>query len=106
VISDEVGDMGIRERQERETLRRKILSAARRSFNESYANVSMRKIAEQIEYSPGHLRYFTSRHLFRAGGRLQVVRAYYRLVALNSALDACAMFWRFSFSKEQPVGFR
>ena len=57
--------MGIRERQsrERDTVRRKILNAARTLFlNEGYANVSMRKIAEQIEYSPGAIySYFTSK---------------------------------------------
>ena len=57
--------MGIRARQsrERETVRRKILNAARTLFlNESDANVSMRKIAEQIEYSPGAIySYFTSK---------------------------------------------
>lgn len=47
--------MGIRERQsrERDTVRRKILNAARTLFlSDGYANVSMRKIADQIEYSP------------------------------------------------------
>jgi AcrR family transcriptional regulator len=47
--------MGIKERQERdrETVRRSILDAARELFvKESYQNVSIRKIAERIEYSP------------------------------------------------------
>jgi AcrR family transcriptional regulator len=47
--------MGIKERQERdrETVRRAILDAARDLFvSESYQNVSIRKIAERIEYSP------------------------------------------------------
>ena len=75
--------MGIRERQsrERETVRRKILSAARTLFlNEGYANVSMRKIAEQIEYSPGAIySYFTSKEdIFFALAEegLQVVRTH------------------------------
>src|SRR5918992_3485010 len=59
------GDMGIRERQsrERDTVRRKILNAARTLFlTEGYANVSMRKIADQIEYSPGAIySYFPSK---------------------------------------------
>ena len=47
--------MGIRERQERdrEAVRRSILDAARELFvTEGYSNVSIRKIAERIEYSP------------------------------------------------------
>src|ERR1035438_7522494 len=47
--------MGVLERREREkhALRQDILSAARELFaNEGYESVSMRKIAEKIEYSP------------------------------------------------------
>jgi AcrR family transcriptional regulator len=47
--------MGIRERQDRErhAVRASILDAARDLFvAEGYANVSIRKIAERIEYSP------------------------------------------------------
>jgi AcrR family transcriptional regulator len=47
--------MGITERREREReeVRRKILDAARDLFaTEGYANVTMRKVAEAIEYSP------------------------------------------------------
>ena len=47
--------MGITERREREReeVRRKILDAARDLFaTEGYENVTMRKIAEAIEYSP------------------------------------------------------
>ena len=47
--------MGIKERRarEKERLQRQILSAARELFvNEGYENVSMRKIADKIEYSP------------------------------------------------------
>ena len=47
--------MGVKERRarEKELLRRQILSAARKLFvNEGYENVSMRKIADRIEYSP------------------------------------------------------
>ena len=47
--------MGTKERRarEREQLRRQILVAARELFvNEGYENVSMRKIANKIEYSP------------------------------------------------------
>lgn len=47
--------MGIKERRKRqkETLRQEILDAARELFvKEGYENVSMRKIAQKIEYSP------------------------------------------------------
>lgn len=47
--------MGVKERRERqrETLREEIMEAARELFiKEGYSNVSMRKIAEKIEYSP------------------------------------------------------
>ena len=47
--------MGVKERRarEKEQLRHQILSAARELFvNKGYENVSMRKIADKIEYSP------------------------------------------------------
>ncbi len=47
--------MGVAERRarEKEELRQEILLAARELFvNEGFANVSMRRIAEKIEYSP------------------------------------------------------
>jgi AcrR family transcriptional regulator len=57
--------MGIRERQDRERLavRRSILDAARDLFvTEGYRNVSIRKIAERIEYSPAAIySYFPSK---------------------------------------------
>src|SRR6058998_181900 len=57
--------MGIKERQERdrEAVRRAILDAARDLFvNEGYQNVSIRKIAERIEYSPAAIYgYFPSK---------------------------------------------
>src|ERR1700746_4101221 len=57
--------MGIRERQERdrEAVRRAILDAARELFvAEGYLNVSIRKIAERIEYSPAAIYgYFPSK---------------------------------------------
>src|SRR5947208_8641755 len=57
--------MGIKERQERdrEAVRRAILDAARDLFvTEGYQNVSIRKIAERIEYSPAALYgYFGSK---------------------------------------------
>ncbi len=57
--------MGIKERHERdrETVRRAILDAARDLFvNEGYGNVSIRKVAERIEYSPASIySYFPSK---------------------------------------------
>ena len=47
--------MGVKERREREKseIREKILDAARELFiNQGYEGVSMRKVAEKIEYSP------------------------------------------------------
>ena len=103
--------MGIRERQsrERDTVRRKILNAARTLFlSDGYANVSMRKIADQIEYSPGAIySYFASKEdIFFALAEegLQIVRAHcsassHAHVPLERVRDT---FWRFyTFSKEQ-----
>jgi AcrR family transcriptional regulator len=57
--------MGIKERQERErtAVRQAILGAARDLFvREGYRNVSMRKIAERIEYSPAAIySYFAGK---------------------------------------------
>jgi AcrR family transcriptional regulator len=57
--------MGVKERQERDraVVRRAILDAARHLFvAEGYGNVSIRKIAERIEYSPAALySYFPSK---------------------------------------------
>lgn len=107
--------MGIRERQsrERDTVRRKILNAARTLFlSEGYANVSMRKIADQIEYSPGAIySYFPSKEdIFFALAEegLQYVRTHCSVAAredgpLGRVREA---FWRFyTFSKEQPEYF-
>ncbi len=109
------GDMGIRERQsrERDTVRRKILNAARTLFlSEGYANVSMRKIADQIEYSPGAIySYFPSKEdIFFALAEegLQFVRAHCGAAAdSNTPLERVReAVWRFyTFSKEQPGYF-
>src|SRR5436189_2064624 len=57
--------MGIKERQgrEREAIRRAILDAARDLFvTHGYQEVSIRKIAEKIEYSPAAIYgYFPSK---------------------------------------------
>src|SRR5712671_3154977 len=104
--------MGIRERQtrEKETVRSAILTAARSLFlSQGYANVSMRKIAEQIEYSPGAIySYFASKEdIFFALAEegLQCLRAHCDRAALpapSAPLDRVrAAIWSFyTFSKE------
>ncbi len=62
--------MGVKERREREKLeiRDKILDAARELFiTEGYEGVSMRKVAEAIEYSPTalYLHFADKEELFR-----------------------------------------
>src|SRR3954463_5913883 len=106
--------MGIKERQtrERDSVRRAILTAARTLFlAEGYANVSMRKIAEQIEYSPGAIySYFPGKEdIFFALAEegLQFLRTHCASeVAKQSDLPLDQVreaFWRFyTFSKEQP----
>jgi AcrR family transcriptional regulator len=107
--------MGIRERQrrERDTVRRKILNAARTLFlTDGYANVSMRKIADQIEYSPGAIySYFASKEdIFFALAEegLLYVRTHCSASTHAQAPLECVReaFWRFyTFSKEQPEYF-
>ena len=64
--------MGVKERREREKLETRdlILEAARELFaNEGYEGVSMRKLAEKIEYSPTaiYVHFADKEELFRAG---------------------------------------
>lgn len=109
--------MGIRERhsREREIVTRKILDAARGLFlSEGYANVSMRKIADRIEYSPGAIySYFRSKEdIFFALAEegLEFARAHCASPADNGAQPLERVreaFWRFyTFSREQPEYFR
>jgi AcrR family transcriptional regulator len=110
--------MGIKERQtrERESVRESILTAARTLFlAEGYANVSMRKIAERIEYSPGAIySYFASKEdIFFALAEegLMFLRTHctsnMNMPAASSSLDQVrAAIWCFyTFSKEQPEYF-
>src|SRR3954470_4504736 len=107
--------MGIKERQtrERDSVRRAILTAARSLFlAEGYANVSMRKIADQIEYSPGAIySYFASKEdIFFALAEegLQFLRQHCASTADSDAPleHVRAAIWRFyTFSKEQPEYF-
>ncbi len=111
--------MGIKERQERdrEAVSRAILDAARDLFvTEGYQNVSIRKIAERIEYSPAAIYgYFPSKDdiffaLAEEGFRLlgdpgsEPRRA--QLEKLPPVDRVHANFWRmYEFSREQPQYF-
>src|SRR5437867_1392561 len=110
--------MGIKERQERdrEAVRRAILDAARDLFvSEGYNNVSMRKIAERIEYSPASIySYFPSKddiffELAEEGFRLlsDPARAGRADLAAVAPLDRVrATFWRlYEFSRDYPQYF-
>jgi len=109
--------LGVRERhgRDREAVSRSILDAARELFvTHGYQEVSIRKIAERIEYSPAAIySYFPSkddiffslaeegfRLLFAYGGSPSPARP-------EDSLDTIrAMFWRyFEFSKEYPEYF-
>src|SRR2546426_1540108 len=110
--------MGIKERQDRdrEAVRRAILDAARDLFvAEGYENVSIRKIAERIEYSPAAIYgYFPSKddiffelaeegfHILsdpaRGGG--------HHAAAADPVDRLRAMFWRgYEVSRDYPQYF-
>jgi len=111
--------MGIKERQERdrEAVRRAILDAARELFvTEGYRNVSIRKVAERIEYSPAALYgYFPSKDdifyaLAEEGFRLlhgaDTVTLDAQLAGLEPLDRLNAIFWRlYEFSRQQPQYF-
>jgi AcrR family transcriptional regulator len=111
--------MGIKERQERdrETVRRAILDAARDLFvTEGFQNVSIRKIAERIEYSPAAIYgYFPSKddiffelaeEGFRLLGTPRQPAASMALKALPPLERLRAIFWHFyEFSRDQPQYF-
>jgi AcrR family transcriptional regulator len=108
--------MGIKERHERdrEAVERAILDAARDLFvAEGYANVSIRKIAERIEYSPAALYvYFRGKDdIFFA-----LAEEGFRLLSCSlqddehrshgSLARVRGFFWRlYEFSREQPEYF-
>ena len=111
--------MGIKERQERdrEAVRRAILDAARELFvAEGFQNVSIRKIAERIEYSPAAIYgYFPSKddiffalaeegfHLLGDPGSLRHDPA---MKDARPIERLRAVFWRlYQFSREQPQYF-
>jgi AcrR family transcriptional regulator len=108
--------MGIKERQERdrEAVRRAILDAARELFvREGFNNISIRKIAERIEYSPAAIYgYFPSKDdiyyaLAEEGFRLLCdERRNPCLTSLPAIERVREIFWRFyMFSREQPQYF-
>lgn len=108
--------MGIRERQERdrEAVRRSILDAARELFvAEGYQNVSIRKIAERIEYSPAAIYgYFPSKDdiffsLAEEGFRLLGRPGDHVSTDGLAPIDRLrAMFWHlYLFSRDQPQYF-
>ena len=113
--------MGVKERQEREreAVSRAILDAARELFvAEGYQNVSIRKIADRIEYSPAAIySYFPSKDdiffalaeegfhlLFDSSGRGSRAADG---VESNEPIDSVrAAFWHFyQFSREHPEYF-
>ena len=109
--------MGVKERQERdrEAVSRAILDAARELFvSHGYQEVSIRKIAERIEYSPAAIySYFPSKDdiffaLAEEGFRL--LFSYGQGVEVRESGDPAdalrSMFWRYyEFSKEHPEYF-
>ncbi len=109
--------MGVKERQERDrqAVSRSILDAARELFvTHGYQEVSIRKIAERIEYSPASIySYFPSKDdiffaLAEEGFRLLFsYGASPRPAVAGDPMDAIrAMFWRYyEFSKEHPEYF-
>jgi AcrR family transcriptional regulator len=109
--------LGVKERQERDrqAVSRSILDAARELFvTHGYQEVSIRKIAERIEYSPASIySYFPSKDdiffaLAEEGFRLLFsYGASPRPAVAGDPLDGIrAMFWRYyEFSKEHPEYF-
>jgi AcrR family transcriptional regulator len=109
--------MGIKERHERdrEAVRQLILDAARELFvKEGFENVSIRKIAERIEYSPAAIYgYFPSKDdiffsLAEHGFRLLYGegRNFDTLDSMPPLDRIRAIFWRlYEFSCEHPQYF-
>ena len=108
--------MGIKERQvrDRESVRRGILDAARGLFvREGFENVSIRKIAELVEYSPAAIySYFPSKDdiffaLAEEGFRLLYRPERHDAVHDLPPLDRIReLFWQFyEFSGEHPQYF-
>jgi AcrR family transcriptional regulator len=108
--------MGVKEREEREkqAVRSAILGAARELFlAEGFRNVSMRKIADRIEYSPAAIySYFASKDeifftLADEGYHLLADKATEVFSGVRDPLHALRRgLWAFyQFSKEHPEYF-
>jgi AcrR family transcriptional regulator len=107
--------MGIRERQDRErqAVRQAILDAARDLFvTEGYRNVSIRKIAERIEYSPAAIySYFPSKDdiffaLAEEGFRRLDAKVRSVTSSANPLDEMRALWWAYyEFSKEHREFF-
>src|ERR1700674_5783714 len=109
--------MGIKERQERdrEAVQRAILDAARDLFvDEGYQNVSIRKIAERIEYSPAAIYgYFPSKDDIFFALAEEGFRLLSRLIPAPPARPDLApldrvrdVLWQmFEFSRQHPQYF-
>ena len=106
--------MGVKERQEREreAVARAILDAARDLFvAEGYHNVSIRKIAERIEYSPAAIySYFPSKDDIFFSLAEEGFRLLFSGKVLHEVQDPLDMirraFWQvYEFSKTHPEHF-
>ena len=106
--------MGVKERheREREAVARAILDSARDLFvAEGYQNVSIRKIAEKIEYSPAAIYgYFPSKDdifLALAEEGFRMLFAPGAEIAVTDPIEKIRRgFWRlYTFSKEHPEYF-
>ena len=111
--------LGVKERQEREreAVSRAILDAARDLFvAEGYQNVSIRKIADRIEYSPAAIySYFPSKDdiffaLAEEGFHLLFASACPAEAAMDDTADPLdgvrGAFWHFyQFSRKHPEYF-
>jgi AcrR family transcriptional regulator len=107
--------LGVTERhhREREAVARSILDAARDLFvTHGYQHVSIRKIAERIEYSPAAIySYFPSKDdiffaLAEEGFRLLFTTAGHPPSGIDPIEDVRRMFWHYyEFSKRHPEYF-
>jgi len=108
--------MGIKERQDRErvAVRQAILDAARDLFVvEGYRNVSIRKIAERIEYSPAAIySYYPGKDdiflaLAAEGFHLLDEKVHAAMNTDNALENVRGCWWAFyEFSQEQPAYFQ
>jgi len=107
--------MGTKERQDRErqAVTAAILDAARQLFLvEGYANVSIRKIAERIEYSPAAIySYYASKDdiflaLANEGFHRLAAKVRAAMVTGDALENVRASWWAFyEFAKEEPEYF-